>query len=159
MADKAIQDLTRIDKLQTSDLLVVGDASNGYNAYAMTGSVLRSYVEEQATGIVEGAEESAEIASVSAQQAQQSAASALQSASTAQQYSGKPPVIQGGTWWTWNADIGSYEDTEEPARGDVMYATFNINPETGMLTMITPDEYMGPVFELKNGYLEVKING
>lgn len=42
--------------------------------------------------------------------------------------------------------------------GSVMYATFSIDPETGLLTMTTPDGYTGPVFSIVNGFLEVSIN-
>ena len=42
--------------------------------------------------------------------------------------------------------------------GNVMYATFAIDPETGLLTMTTPDGYTGPVFSIVNGFLEVSIN-
>ena len=42
--------------------------------------------------------------------------------------------------------------------GNVMYATFSIDPETGLLTMTTPDGYTGPVFSIVNGFLEVSIN-
>lgn len=73
-------------------------------------------------------------------------------------YSGKPPIIQNDTWWTWNAETGQYEDTGQSAKGDVMFATFAIDPETGLLTMITPDGYDGPTFMIVNGFLEVNIN-
>ena len=49
-------------------------------------------------------------------------------------------------------------DTGEAARGDVMFATFAIDPETGLLTMTTPDGYTGPTFAIVNGFLEVSIN-
>ena len=39
-----------------------------------------------------------------------------------------------------------------------MFATFEIDPETGLLTMTTPDMYDGPVFSIVNGYLEVSIS-
>ena len=42
--------------------------------------------------------------------------------------------------------------------GNVMYATFAIDPETGLLTMTTPDGYTGPTFAIVNGFLEVSIN-
>ena len=76
----------------------------------------------------------------------------------AQEYSGKPPIIQDDTWWTWNAEKQEYENTGENAKGDVMFATFEIDPETGLLTMTTPDMYDGPVFSIVNGYLEVSIS-
>ena len=112
----------------------------------------------QAANSASNAAGSAQGASASAQAAQNSASQAAESAETAQQYSGKPPIIQNDTWWVWNAETGQYEDTGESARGDVMYATFEIDPETGILTMTTPNGYTGPEFEIVNGYLEVSIS-
>lgn len=43
--------------------------------------------------------------------------------------------------------------------GNIMYATFAIDPETGLLTMTTPTGYDGPTFSIVNGYLEVSVNG
>ena len=101
---------------------------------------------------------SATQAATSAQEAGQSATEAEESAETAKQYSGKPPIIQNDTWWTWNATTGEYEDTGESARGDVMFSTFEIDPETGLLTMTTPERYEGPTFVIVNGFLEVSVN-
>ncbi len=79
MADKAIQDLPRVDRLEVDDLLVVGDASNGYNAHAATGAIMRILVKEQASEAV------AEIES-KVSEASQAATSAAGSADAAQQY-------------------------------------------------------------------------
>lgn len=89
-----------------------------------------------------------------------------------------PPKIQNGTWWTWDFEQGVYVDSGFQAKGDkgdqgeqgekgdkgdqgekgnVMYATFDLSPQTGMLTMTTPDEYNGARFSLNRGYLEVDI--
>ena len=78
-----------------------------------------------AAGSAEDAEESATAAAgsasdaaASASAAAQSAASAAASAQTAQEYSGKPPIIQGETWYTWDAESGEYQSTGEPSRGE-----------------------------------------
>ena len=78
-----------------------------------------------AAGSAEDAEESATAAAgsasdaaASASAAAQSAASAAASAQTAQEYSGKPPIIQDETWYTWDAESGEYESTGEPSRGE-----------------------------------------
>lgn len=42
--------------------------------------------------------------------------------------------------------------------GNVMYATFDIDTDTGELVMYTPDGYTGPVFSLSDGFLEVTIS-
>lgn len=51
-------------------------------------------------------------------EAADSATSAAESANTAMAYSGKPPIIQDGTWRTWDAESQSYTDTGQPARGE-----------------------------------------
>ena len=78
-----------------------------------------------AAGSAEDAEESATAAAgsasdaaASASAAAQSAASAAASAQTAQAYSGKPPIIQDETWYTWDAESGEYESTGQPSRGE-----------------------------------------
>lgn len=78
-----------------------------------------------AAGSAEDAEESATAAAgsasdaaASASAAAQSAASAAASAQTAQEYSGKPPIIQDETWYTWDAESGEYESTGQPSRGE-----------------------------------------
>lgn len=59
--------------------------------------------------------EDAENAKVAAEQAktaaEESASNAADSAAKAEQYSGKPPKPQNGTWWIWNAETGEYYDT------------------------------------------------
>ena len=59
----------------------------------------------------------AEQAEAAAAGAQESADQAAQSSRIAQEYSGKPPIIQTGTWWTWNADTKAYVDTGKQTRG------------------------------------------
>ena len=59
--------------------------------------------------------EDAENAKTAAEQAkaaaEESASDAANSAVKAEQYSGKPPMPQNGTWWIWNADTGEYYDS------------------------------------------------
>lgn len=117
---------------------------------------VKQYV-ESAHNAAEDAQHSADDAAQSAKEADQSAQEAADSANTALQYSGKPPIIQDGRWWTWNAVTQQYEDTGEAARGNLMYATFEINPATGELWMHTDKEYTGPTFRLVDGNLEVVL--
>ena len=93
-----------------------------------------------------------------AQAAADSASDAADSARSARQYSGKPPVIKEGRWWTWNAETQRYEDTGQAARGNLMYATFFVEPQTGELYMFTDNEYSGPDFRLVDGSLEVVLS-
>ena len=79
----------------------------------------------QAAGSASAAEDSktaagqsAEAAAESEGNAAESASAAASSASAAQAYSGKPPVIQDDTWWTWDAETDKYEDSGHPATGE-----------------------------------------
>ena len=146
-----------------NDLLIPGEFQA--EAVHITGKQLKDYAAAGVLVYVEDAEKSAkaaknsaDAAAVSATAAANSAKEADKSADRAEQYSGKPPQIKNGTWWIWNAYTQKYEDTGEAVRGNVMYATFVIDVDTGLLIMTTPDEYRGPLFHLVNGFLEVSIN-
>ncbi len=161
MADKTIGSLPAATTVDDDSLFVLEQQGEALKA---TGAQWKGYAQAAVTPQVTAAQQSAKqaaqsasAAAESAQQAAQSATEAAGSADTAQQYSGKPPIIQNGTWWTWNATTQQYEDTGDTANGNVLYATFAVDPSTGILTMTTPDDYTGPTFELVNGYLEVSI--
>ena len=169
MADKTIGSLPQAQSVDDASLFVceqqgvamktTGSKWKGFAVQAVSPLVTQAQQSAtQAGNSATAAANSATAASKSAQEAAESATGAADSAQTAQEYSGKPPIIQNDTWWTWDAETGQYEDTGESARGDVMYATFEIDPETGLLTMTTPDGYDGPVFSIVNGFLEVSIN-
>ena len=163
MADKTIGSLPQATSVDDSSLFVCEQQGV---AMKTTGAQWKGFAVQSVSRYVGQAQSSAKAAANSATQAAHSASNAAESASdaadsaeTAKEYSGKPPIIQDGTWRTWDAEKGEYVDTGEAARGDVMYATFSIDPETGLLTMTTPDGYSGPVFSVVNGFLEVSING
>lgn len=62
-----------------------------------------------------------------------------------------------GYWWHYNESTKTYENTGEIAKGNVMYATFEVTDEA-RLTMITDEEYTGAAFALdNNGILSVTI--
>lgn len=63
----------------------------------------------------ENARESAENSEVNAKTYKESAA---ESAATAQQYSGKPPKPENGTWWIWDAEKGAYVNHQHQLRAD-----------------------------------------
>lgn len=66
--------------------------------------------------------------------------------------------IRDGYWWRWDEETGEWYDTGEKARGDVMYATFDVDPATGELSMYTDPGYAGANFEVdENGFLSVII--
>lgn len=101
-------------------------ASNAANS-ASSASVSASAAESNKTAAAQSATAASESATQAASNATQaagsatnaanSASSAASSAQTAQQYSGNPPIIQNGTWWTWNAEQQAYTDTGEAAQG------------------------------------------
>lgn len=162
MADKAIGELPRAQTVDDDSLFVCeqqGEAmsTTGAQWKGFATAAVSVYVGQAAQSATEAAQ-SAEDAAQSAAEAAGSAEEAAESAKSAQNYSGKPPIIQNGTWWTWDADRQEYVDTGYAARGNAMYATFETDPETGILTMTTPDGYNGPEFALVNGHLEVSVN-
>lgn len=71
------------------------------------------------------------------------------------------PNAETGTWWTWDADKAAYVDSGEPYEGAALYATFDVDPATGKLSVFTPARYHGPTFSLNEatGKLEVTVNG
>lgn len=162
MADKTIGSLPQATTVDDASLFVCEQQGV---AMKTTGAQWKGFAVQAVSQYVEPAQQAAAQAQQSATNAAQSetnaaksASDAAESAQTAQEYSGKPPIIQNDTWWTWDAEEGEYVDTGESARGDVMYATFEIDMDTGELVMYTPDRYTGPVFSLSDGFLEVTIS-
>ena len=169
MADKTIGSLSQATTVDDASLFVceqqgVAMKTTGAQWKGFAQNAVSQYVtqaQKHAQAAANSATEAAQSATDAAQSetnAEQSAEDAAESAQSAKEYSGKPPIIQNDTWWTWDAEEGEYVDTGEAARGDVMYATFAIDPETGLLTMTTPDGYTGPTFMIVNGFLEVSIS-
>ena len=163
MADKQIGSLPQAATVGDDSLFVCEQQGT---AMKTTGAQWKGFAVQAVSQYVAPAQQAAAQAAQSAtnaakseRNAAQSAEEAADSADKAEQYSGKPPIIQNDTWWTWDAETGKYVDTGETSKGDVMFATFGIDPSTGILTMTTPDGYSGPVFYLVNGFLEVSVNG
>ena len=162
MADKQISSLPQAQTVDDTSLFVCEQQGT---AMKTTGAQWKAFAKDAVEQYVAPAQQAAQQAQQAATNAEQSeenaaksATEAAESAETAKEYSGKPPIIQNDTWWTWDAETGGYVDTGESARGDVMYATFEIDMETGELVMYTPDGYTGPVFSLADGFLEVTIS-
>lgn len=162
MADKMIGELPLAPQVMDNSLLAV---EQGGTAMRMTGAQFKEFAKASVQTYVQQAADSATAAAGSATAAKKSADDAADSATEAakseqeaKEYSGKPPIIQDNRWWTWNATLKKYVDTGEAARGNLMYATFAIDPATGELWMYTDAEYTGPTFRLVNGDLEVVLN-
>ena len=173
MADKTTGALTAVQEAAIGDLPGIADLYDDTllpveqqgEARKMTGGQWKGYAQASTKAYVEGAAQSAQNAAGSAAAAASSAAAAAGSASdaagsahTAKQYSGKPPVIQEGYWYTWDAETGDYKPTGEAARGNLMYATFYVDAATGDLYMVTDSEYAGPQFRLNGADLEVVLH-
>lgn len=154
MADKSIAELGLAQQMTDDALLVV--YQNG-ETEAIEGRSIKEYARESTKQYVESAAKDAQAAADSAISAKEDAKGAKASAETAKQFSGKPPQIKDGTWWTWDATAGEYKDTGSPAQGNLLYATFFVDPATGELYMVTPGEYRGPSFALVDGNLEVTV--
>ena len=132
MADKPISELPAASEVLDNSLFVMEQSQQ---ALSVTGALVKTYAENAAeataetvsqqyvqqaaasataaAGSASAAQSSATAAASSAGTAADSASEAATSATTAQQYSGKPPIIQNWTWWTWNATTQEYEDTGE----------------------------------------------
>lgn len=173
MADKTTGGLTAVTEAAIGSLPSIADLYDDTllpveqqgEAHHMTGAQWKRYAQAAVAVYVDGAKDAADAAADSAESAERSAqdaadnaASAAGSAQSAQQYSGKPPIIQNGMWWTWNAAKQEYVDTGEAARGNLMYATFYVDAATGTLYMVTDNEYTGPQFRLDGADLEVVLN-
>lgn len=66
--------------------------------------------------------------------------------------------IRDGHWWRWNEETEEWYNTGEIAKGNLMYATFDVDPVTATLSMYTDEEYTGANFVLEeNGILSLEI--
>lgn len=162
MADKTIGELPQAKQVLDTSMIPLEQSGE---AMRMSGAQFKEFAKasvqtyaQQAADSATAAAGSAAASEKSAQASATSAANAAQSEKEAKEYSGKPPIIQDGRWWTWNATTQKYVDTGEAARGNLMYATFAIDPATGELWMYTDAEYTGPTFRLVDGDLEVVLN-
>ena len=90
------------------------DAKAGAEAAKEAALSAQESAEEDALTAAQSKED-AEAARTAAEQAKadalDSAAEAAGSAAKAEQYSGKPPKPQNGTWWIWDAETGAYYDS------------------------------------------------
>lgn len=80
-------------------------------AGAVTAQGAAETAKTQAQTAQKGAETARDSAKTYSDSAGESAESAEASAQKAVQYSGNPPKPENGTWWTWNAESGTYTDT------------------------------------------------
>lgn len=99
--------------------VTAGVAAAAESASQAAESATAAKASETASGqSAAAAAESEGNASESATAAEAAQAAAEEAAQSAKDYSGKPPIVQSGTWWTWNAETDAYQDTGVQATGD-----------------------------------------
>lgn len=149
MADKMIGELPLAPQVTDSALLAVEQSGT---AMKMTGAQFKEFAKDSVKGYIDDAQKIVD-------EVKDYAEDAEQSAQEAKEYSGKPPVIQNDTWWIWNAKTQQYVDTGLPSKGNVMYATFYLDVDTGELWMLYDEDYTGPEFSVNKdtGLLVVHI--
>lgn len=106
---------------------------------------------------VRKAEKATGEAQAATEDANQAAAGANQAADRSNTLSDHRDEIRNGYWWRWNEKTEEYENTGQPAKGNVMFASFDINPVTGELSCMTDEEYSGASFGIENGDLTVTV--
>lgn len=113
VVDSARAAKTSETNAKTSELNAIQQASNAANAAAAAkaSETAAGNSEVVATQKAQEAADSQAAAAQSEAEAKESEDSAAKSALTAQQYSGKPPKPQDGTWWIWDADQQKYLDS------------------------------------------------
>lgn len=118
-ADRTAAETAKIAAETARDgaLVSQNEAKTSENA-ALVAKIAAEFAKEDAEAAKEAAqtaktaaESARDAASVDADDAAQAASAAAASALSAQQYSGKPPKPQGGTWWIWDAAQQKYTDT------------------------------------------------
>lgn len=113
VVDSARAAKTSETNAKTSELNAIQQASNAANAAAAAkaSETAAGNSEVVATQKAQEAADSQAAAAQSEAEAKESEDSAAKSALTAQQYSGKPPKPQDGTWWIWDAEQQKYLDS------------------------------------------------
>ena len=118
-ADKAAAETAKTDAEAARDAALISQngAKDSENAalVAKAAAELAKNDAEAAKLAAQAAKTAAETAKTDAEaakdKAKESEDSAAKSALTAQQYSGKPPKPQDGTWWIWDAEQQKYLDS------------------------------------------------
>lgn len=71
-----------------------------------------------------------------------------------------PDTIINDYWWKWNTTTNAYENTNIMAKGGVYYPVFDLDPNTGLLTLTADSDYTNTTFEINetDGTLILNIN-
>lgn len=122
--------------------------------------------EEWIHSLSAASEEAARLAQEQIQACEEATEAAITAAEKADEASGRLNTLSDnrdqivdGYWWRYNEETGEYENTGHRANGDTLFATFDIDPETGLLSVYTDKAYNGPQFEMdeETGMLQVII--
>lgn len=155
--------------LEAAELAI--DAAADADAKAQTAKTATTDVRQLEATVQENEEnrETSESQRIAAEQARQTAeAERITSSQTAVTNANDATVrlntlsdhrdeIRDGYWWHWNESIGEYENTRELAKGNTLFASFDIDPATGELVCTTDEEYTGASFSVENGDLVVTL--
>ena len=175
MADKQISSLPQAQTVDDNSLFVCEQQGT---AMKTTGAQWKGFAVQAVSQYVEPAQKAAQQAQQAAQEAQEAAEVAQEAQEAAEVAQGKAEDAQEaienlsvsaetlapGQEATVEKTVGpdgavSLEfGIPQGKTGNVMYATFDIDTDTGELVMYTPDGYTGPVFSLSDGFLEVTIS-
>lgn len=132
MADKAIGDLDRSDKLYTADLIPI---EQGGNAKAINGAVLAAFARERGAQAAEGAESYAEAAEQSAQKAEAC--------------SKHPPYIgTNGNWWVYDVSTERFVDSGIDASITIRIADITMLAKDAAPYVTNTGTATDPVFHL-----------
>lgn len=90
-----------------------------------------------------------------AQKAETAANNANTQANRAKEQADNPPKMgENGNWWKWDETQKKYVDTGILAKGDILYPTFTIDPDTMELIMYYQDDIAADMFDIDNeGFL------
>ena len=94
-------------------------------------------------------------ANLATQKANTAATNANTQANRAKEQADNPPKMgENGNWWKWDETQKKYVDTGILAKGDILYPTFTIDPDTMELIMYYQDDIAADMFDIDNeGFL------
>lgn len=114
MADKSIGELPAAEQLYDDSLIPM---EQGGQAKSVSGQILKNYAKQGVEAYVEAAQTAASAANKAVSQVGSSVEDAQAAASRAEAAAIHQPIVQGGTWWTWDPETGAYTDSGQPAQG------------------------------------------
>lgn len=114
MAESNIGSLPAASSLNDDSLLV---AEQQGQAVKVPGSMFKDFAKEGVNQYVTDAQSAAQEAQEAVSKVGTSVEDAKAAADRAEASTVHQPIVQNGTWWTWDADSGAYADTGNAAQG------------------------------------------